>query len=307
MFNSRIFLAVAVILSLAVSTSSAALISQYGILDLSANGGINPNTGNPWQAGDQYRLAFYSAETITGESDDPNVYDAFATAQAQQNPALAASSGWTAMVWVNTDSTLPQAVDFNNIQPGESPLSSPLIRGGYDDLTGGASIGGAGVPVYAMNGTTAIARNNADILNNWSNPFAGDTNLRLASGSTNLDSDGNLVTASQGVNYSPYLNQFGLGDTANIHGATVWTGGFASPVNPLGNSIDPDTQTRGSNGSSNANTAGRVWNRFQAGTTTSLSVYAISPVLTVRNAIPEPSAIVLLSIGALALFARRIR
>ena len=110
---------------------------------------------------------------------------------------------------------------------------------------------------------TCIARNNADIYNNWSNPFDADTTLRLASGSTNKDSDGNDVVASQNVNYSPFLDQYGLGDSANIHGKNVWTGGFGSAVNPLGNSPDPDARVRASYGSSNANTGGRTWNRFQ--------------------------------------------
>lgn len=273
-----------------LSSVSGQLAGQYGILDLTANGGINPNTGNPWQEGDQYRLAFHTAGTITAESDDPAVYDAFATDQARQNPALADSSGWTAMVWVNTDASLPQAIDLNNIQANESPISSPLVRAGTDDFTGGSGIGGAGVPVFAMDGTTCIARNNDDIYNNWSNPFDGDTTLRLASGSSNLDSEGNEVIASQNVNYSPFLNQFGLGDSANVHGRDVWTGGLRNPVNPLGNSVDAsDSQqrTRASWGSTNANNGGRTWNRFQSNTTANLAVYALSEVLTVGTGTPS--------------------
>jgi hypothetical protein len=41
-------------------TLAAPLGCQLGVLDLDANGGINPNTGNPWQAGDRYRLAFFT-------------------------------------------------------------------------------------------------------------------------------------------------------------------------------------------------------------------------------------------------------
>lgn len=284
-----------------LSTASGQLAGQYGILDLTANGGINPNTGNPWQEGDQYRLAFHTAEGITAESDDPAVYDAFATAQAQQNPALADSSGWTAMVWVNTDASLPQALDLNNIQANESPISSPLVRSGTDDFTGGSGIGGAGVPVFAMDGTTCIARNNEDIYNNWSNPFEGDAILRLAAGSTNLNSDGTEVVASQPVHYSPFLNQFGLGDSADVHGSNVWTGGLRNPVNPLGNSIDASDdqqRTRASWGSSNANNGSRTWNRFQSNTTSTLAVYALSEVLTIGTGIPSAPFVLSITVAA---------
>lgn len=287
------------------AASNAALVSQFGILDLNANGGINPNTGNPWQAGDTYRLAFYTDGGIDAQSDDPAVYDAFATAQAQLNSNLSSSTGWTAMVWVNTDASLPQAADLNDIQAGESPISNPAVRGGYADTTGGSGIGGAGSPVFAMDGATAIARNNEDLLNNWSNPFASDTTIRLAANTTNLNSDGDPIVASQSVNYAPFLDQFGLGDSANIHGASVWTGGWRGPVNPLGNSVDPNGQTRGSWGSSNANNAGRTWNRFQDGTTSSLSVYALSPELVVADVIPEPSTSLLAGLASLGLLIRR--
>ncbi|MFZ9935496.1 MAG: hypothetical protein ACO3JG_00400 [Luteolibacter sp.] len=51
------------------TTASAALSAK--VLDLTANGGINPNTGVAWAAGDTYRLAFYTAGTTTATSNDP--------------------------------------------------------------------------------------------------------------------------------------------------------------------------------------------------------------------------------------------
>ncbi len=280
-------------------TLNAALVSQYGILDLTANGGINPNTGVAWQAGDQYRLAFYTDGGITAQSNSTSVYDTFATTQARLSGlgdgSIMTSTGWTAMVYVNTD--------FN--QPQGDALSDPFVRAGITDITGGSGIGGAGVAVFAMNGTTSIARNNADIANGWSNPFDSDTTIRLASGSTNQDSLGNDVVASQNVNYSPFLDQYGLGDTANIHGETVWTGGNpGGHVNALGDTID---SLDSGNGSSNANTSGRVWTRFTAGNTSALSVYSLSGLLTVTEAIPEPSSAVLFGFGGLALILRRRR
>lgn len=277
------------------STANAALVGQFGILDLTANGGINPNTGLAWASGDEYRLSFHTSGTIDATSDNPADYDNFATAQAQQNAALTSSLGWTAMVWVNTNASLPQAADFGNIQAGESPISSPLVRGGYGDTTGGAGIGGAGVPVFALDGMTAIARNNADLLNGWSNPFDSDATIRLTG----------AQTGGQAVHYSPFLDQLGGGDSGVVHGASVWTGGFATPVNPLGDSVDTDSQVRGSWGSSNANSSGRTWNRFQGASSTSLSVYAISPVFTVTETIPEPSSALLGALACLSLLRRR--
>lgn len=40
------------------------LAGQLGILDMQANGNINPDTKQPWQAGDRYRLVFISSQRI---------------------------------------------------------------------------------------------------------------------------------------------------------------------------------------------------------------------------------------------------
>jgi len=243
---------------------------QVGVLVLTANGGINPNTGVAWQLGDQYRLAFYTAGTTTATSNDPAFYNDFVTAQAQQNPALE-GIGFTALVTVNLDGTVNQE---------DSPKSDPRVVSGTDDWTGGAGVGGAGVPVYVMNGTTAIARNNADIWNNWSNPFDGDAVIRLASGTTNLNSDGNPVTASQNVHYSPFLNQFGLGDSADVHGVDIATGTHptGTHVDALGDTLDNTGHNRGN---TNANTTDRVWIRFGDSNDGQRRFYAISELLEV--------------------------
>ena len=288
------------ILALTVGSAKAALVSQFGILDLTANGGINPNTGLAWAEGDQYRLAFYTAQGITATSNNPADYDAFATAQANQstlgNGVIQTSTGWTALVYVNTDGSMDQ---------GSSPVSNPRERAGLIDTTGGNGIGGAGVPMFVMDGSTAIARNTADMYDGWSNPFNGDTALRLAAGSTNNNSQGEPVVASQNVHYSPFLDQFGLGDSATVHGRDIWTGGFGSLVNPAGDTLG---ELRTSIGSSNANNPGRTWNRFQRNNIDSNSVYAISPLLTVSEGaggIPEPSTGILGVLGSLLLFRRR--
>jgi hypothetical protein len=270
---------------MACGASNAALVSQFGILDLTANGGINPNTGAAWADGDQYRLAFHTDAGTTATSNDPAFYDNFATTQAQQNAALATSSGWTAHLYVHTDGSLPA---------GTSPVSSPRDRAGTTDITGGSGAGGAGVPMFTMDGTTAIARNNADMYDGWSNPFDSNSVVRLTG----------AQTGGQAVHYSPFLDQFGSGDSGVVHGADVWTGGFGAQVNPAGDTTD---EVRTSIGSSNANNAGRTWNRFQRNNVDSKSVYAISPLLTVTDAVPEPSSVLLGGLGCLFLLRRSRR
>lgn len=263
----------ALMLTALLSPAGAQLAGPFGILDVEANGGINPNTGVAWVDGDQFRLAFHTLGTITATSNDPSVYDNFATTEAQQNPALASSTGWTAMLWVNTDGSVAQGV---------SPVSSPLDRSGSSDFTDGANQGGAGVPVYAMDGTTAIARNNNDIYNGWSNPFESGL------GVTQADGSGNNTQRVSGVFYSPFLNQNGdqLTTPDANHGRDNWTAGFGSLVNAAGDTID---EVRTSLGSSNANNSGRVWNRFNRDNTSTLGVYALSELLTVTTGGDRPS------------------
>lgn len=264
---------------------AAPLRCQLGVLNLSANGGINPNTGNPWQSGDKYRLAFFTDATTTATSNNPNFYNDFATAQAWRVSALQGAY-WRALVTVNLDPTTTQTL---------SPKIGARPNTGTDSVIGGDGVGGAGEPVYAMNGTTCIARNNADIWNAWSNPFNSNAIIRLAAGSTNNNSAGTPVVASQNVHFSPFLNQFGLGDTATIHGVDVWAGTVTSgaPANTLGLTTDSPT---GEYGSSNANTTGRIWQRFTTNLTTALRLYAISVPLTVveltETAAPTLSSIV---------------
>ncbi len=245
----------------------AQLAGQYGILDATANGGINPNTGVAWVAGDQYRLAFHTKNTFSADNPNASFYNDLVTDEAQLNPDLVGST-WTAII-----STLATNAKDNT---------------GTADQTDGAGIGGAGVPVFAMDGTTCMARNNADIWNGWSNPFDSDAVIRLAANSTNLDSSGNEVTASQNVHYSPFLDQFGLGDTANVHGPTVWTGtrpgGLTHPTQPVGSVVGTPVGSTGTTqtGNTNPNNTSRVWERGNSNNvTSSFAFYALSEPLTI--------------------------
>ncbi len=115
----KVILTAVAMVAIAAVTANAVLVGELGILDLTANGGINPNTGVAWQAGDQYRLAFHTFDKLDATSNDLAVYNAFVTAEAQLNPALAGST-WFALVTVNLDGTTTEAL---------SPKSDPRREG----------------------------------------------------------------------------------------------------------------------------------------------------------------------------------
>ena len=50
------------------SAAHASVVGALGILDDTANGGINPNTGAPWAPGDTYRFVFITSSDHTAVS-----------------------------------------------------------------------------------------------------------------------------------------------------------------------------------------------------------------------------------------------
>ena len=104
---------------IAAAPAHAALVSQLGILDLTANGGINPATGEAWKAGDKYHLIYVTTATTAATSTDIADYNAFVTADAASQTGAFANMG--DVTWTALGSTLSvNAID-------NSPITGPVM------------------------------------------------------------------------------------------------------------------------------------------------------------------------------------
>lgn len=128
------------------SVNAAALIGELGILDLEANGGINPTTGNAWEAGDQYRLVFITSQTTDATSTDINTYNAFV-----QNVANAAGLG-----------------------TGWKMVGSTATVDARDNTSTNPNTDGTGVSFFLTDGVTLLATDNADLWNGTAAPVNTD-------------------------------------------------------------------------------------------------------------------------------------
>ena len=116
------------------STQAQQLESQLGILNLTANGGINPATGAAWEDGDTYRLIFVSSTSRDATSSDIADYNTHI-----QNAANAAGLGKVS--WYAIGST--NAVDARD-----------------NTFTTSSDTDGA---IMLINGTQIVANNIADL------------------------------------------------------------------------------------------------------------------------------------------------
>jgi len=89
-----------------------------GLLDLTANGGINPNTGALWKIGDKYRMAFVSSTVRDATSSNIADYN-------NHVQAAAAAAGLGAITWKAFVSTPTVAAQVNtDMVPGVSTDSA---------------------------------------------------------------------------------------------------------------------------------------------------------------------------------------
>ncbi len=155
----RIGTTCALVLALA-SSANAAVIGQLGILDDSANGGINPATGEPWKRGDQYRLAFVTSTAVPSTSHDIAFYNTHV-----QNAANAAGLG--SVTWNAIASTSTADGGFANVDARDNTGTNP-------------SLDPVGVGIFLVDGTTKIADGYSDLWDGDIDNPIGTTELNTA-------------------------------------------------------------------------------------------------------------------------------
>lgn len=190
----------------------AQLRGQLGVLDLTANDGINPATGVAWAEGDSYRLIFLSSTTTDAMSPDIATYNAFVQETAEASTAFPELGNAT---WTMMGSTL-------TVDARDNTGTNPTVE--------------AGVPVFLMDGVSLLALDNTEL---WSVPSAVPVTY-TENGEETLDPGTRVFTGSfnDGTSVGPGAgggsdgDGTGSGDTALgvLDGQGVQTG---QPVNAI--------------------------------------------------------------------------
>lgn len=185
--------------------SNAALTAQLGILDLTANGGINPATSTAWKAGDTYRLVFVSSAFIPAvSSTDISTYNTFI--QGLANAAGLGSVSWNAIASTASDDARDNTGTNPTVSTGEA--------------------------IFKMNGTTAIANNYADL---WNGTIASGINLDENGAAHRTDTAwgafGATFTGTNTDGTGTSTLQLGSGGNSTIGLATEVTGHWINRAN----------------------------------------------------------------------------
>jgi hypothetical protein len=163
---------------------SGGTAGELGVLDLTANGGINPATGVAWQGGNQYRFIF---ATSTGrDATSTNIADYNSFVQNAANTSLLNIGATQGVTWTALASTETVAARDNT-----------------------ATAVGPGVSIWLLNGTSLVADNYADFYGSDSHssqidvsetggaPYDGGDYTSVWTGS---DSTGGIKTNAGGGN-----------------------------------------------------------------------------------------------------------
>jgi len=149
MKTTRNMLTVAVMMAaigLMAGAANADLVTELGILDLTANGGINPATSAAWAAGDQYRLVFVSSTRTNALSGDIAYYNAHV-----QSAANAAGLG---------------SVTWNAIASTSAAHGGTATVDARDNTSTNVTVDPIGMGIFLIDGSTIIADNYTDLWDN---------------------------------------------------------------------------------------------------------------------------------------------
>ena len=223
---------------------SPPIACQVGVLDLDANGGINPKTGLAWQAGDTYRLGFLTSGTRDATSTNINVYNAFVSDLAANSTAFPDLEKGTWRVIGSTQSV------------------SARVNTGTNDLSAGV-----GQPLFLMDGSTLLVNDNADLWNGFPLRFPAATS----------------PNPNQAMYYSPYMNENGIEEPTTGFGPNVATGSSTNGSSETSRFLGGSTESppKITHGNSRANTAGRIIQRFNGDASSKWKFYALSYPLTI--------------------------
>ncbi len=134
------------LLVLAAAPATGQITPPLGILDLDANDGINPATGNGWAMGDTYRFVFTTSGMTAATSTDIATYNTFV-----QNAANASSLNIGAaqgVTWKAIASTGDVIVDEVVVSEGVDAR---------DNTSTNIAVNGTGEAIFLLNGTTMVA------------------------------------------------------------------------------------------------------------------------------------------------------
>ncbi len=160
-----------------------------GILNLTANGGINPATNAAWAVGDKYRLAFVTRATTQATSTNIATYNTFVQGVANSSNLNLSGASWKV---IGSTATVDARANTST-HPG---------------------VNGTGEAIFLVNGTTKIANNYADL---W------DSSINSA---LNLDERGALIQPSSYVFAGTFADGtkdvgFVLGNATNLQVGTT--------------------------------------------------------------------------------------
>jgi len=220
------FAVVAMAIFTFTATTNADLIGELEILDLDANGGMNPATGSAWQEGDNYRFAFVSSATRDATSTNIADYNAFV-----QGVANASSLNLGGATWNVIGSTQTVNANVNtstNSGTGEAIFlldGSSVFATDYNDLWNGVSVwlnideNGNTVPGQSVfTGTTA---NGSAVTDRYfGTATISNNSLRVTTGRTDANNSSRWMQ-QYNTGSGSSLAFYGLSDPLSITAAAV--------------------------------------------------------------------------------------